>query len=60
VINIDTFTLICTHNPQDFFNGVEPDELIEVCQSTDLERDIKKQLAKGYTVIIIKAREDSG
>ena len=34
------FRITCTHNPQDFFNGVEPVELTRIYNTDQLETDV--------------------
>ena len=52
------FRITCTHNPQDFYNGVEPAELSKTYITDDLESSAYKELENGYQVIVSKAGED--
>ena len=48
------FRLICTHNPQDYFNGIEPRELSRTYDAmlfTSVS-SIVRELRAGYQVII--------
>lgn len=46
------FRITCTHNPQDFYNGVEPEELSKTYITDDLESSAYKELENGYQVIV--------
>ena len=46
------FRITCTHNPQDFYNGVEPAELSKTYITDDLESSAYKELENGYQVIV--------
>ena len=46
------FRITCTHNPQDFFNGVEPVELTRIYNTDQLETDVSYELNQGYQVIV--------
>ena len=48
------FQIIATHNPQDFFEGIEPEDLPEYYEATDENlTDIVSSCIKcGYTVIV--------
>ena len=48
------FEIIGTHNPQDFYNGTEPNDLVKVfiADEYDLTEVIKELLNGGYQVII--------
>lgn len=48
------YLVIATHNPQDFFNGDETDELYEYHEVTEekLTDTISKCLSDGYKVIV--------
>ena len=50
------YQIIATHNPQDFFEGIEPEDLPEYYEATDeILADIaSKCIEGGYTVIIYK------
>ena len=50
------FQIIATHNPQDFFNGIEPEDLPEYYEATNenLTEIVLKCIEGGYTVIIYK------
>ena len=54
------YQLIVTHNPQDFFEDKEPDELVQAMIATDetIQSDIKTLIQGGYKVIVLE-REDS-
>lgn len=54
------YQLIATHNPQDFFEDKEPDELVQVITATDetIQNDIKTLIQGGYKVIVLE-REDT-
>lgn len=47
------FQVIGTHNPQDFYNGVEPNDLVRVFITDEegLIKVIKELLNDGYQVI---------
>lgn len=51
------YTVIFTHNPQDFFEGSEPDDLFEIKITDDIEHDtimmILNQIKEGYKAIIL-------
>lgn len=51
------YTVIFTHNPQDFFEGSEPDDLFEIKITDNIERDtimmILNQIKEGYKAIIL-------
>ena len=49
------YTVVCTHNPQDFYNGEEPSELSKSYVTAHLEDDVSKELENGYQVIVTKA-----
>ena len=46
------FRITCTHNPQDFFNGEEPEELTKRYITDDLELSAREELKNGYQVIV--------
>lgn len=48
------YTIVFTHNPQDFFEGIEPDDLIVVREATneELEAEIVQMCADGYKAIV--------
>ncbi len=50
------YSIIATHNPQDFFEGIEPEDLPEFYEATDenLAEIVSKCIDGGYTVIICK------
>ena len=52
------FRITCTHNPQDFFNGVEPAELARTYNTDQLEDDVSHELEQGYQVIISEISRD--
>ena len=54
------YQLIATHNPQDFFEDKEPDELVQGITATDetIQNDIKTLIQGGYKFIFLE-REDS-
>lgn len=50
------YNVIFTHNPQDFFNGAEPDELTEFIMANDSKLpEILKRVDGGYYAIISKS-----
>ena len=50
------YQVIATHNPQDFFEGIEPEDLPECYEAADenLTEIVSKCIDGGYTVIIYK------
>ena len=52
------FRITCTHNPQDFYNGIEPTELAKAYNTNQLESDVSHELEQGYQVIVSKAGDD--
>ena len=54
-----TYQTIATHNPQDFFNGIEPENLPEYYEATNenLIEVVSKCIDGGYTVIIYKSED---
>lgn len=48
------YQIIATHNPQDFFEGIEPENLPEYYEATDenLNDIVSNCIKGGYTVII--------
>ena len=50
------YQIIATHNPQDFFEGLEPEDLPEYYEATNenLTEIVSKCVNGGYTVIIYK------
>ena len=52
------FRITCTHNPQDFYNGIEPAELAKTYTTSDLEKDAAQELENGYQVILSEACKD--
>lgn len=52
------FRITCTHNPQDFCNGIEPAELARTYNTDQLEDDVSHELKQGYQVIVSKAGDD--
>lgn len=52
------FRITCTHNPQDFYNGIEPAELAKAYNTNQLESDVSNELEQGYQVIVSKAGDD--
>lgn len=50
------YQIIATHNPQDFFEGIEPEYLPEYYEATNdnLTEIVSKCIDGGYTVIIYK------
>jgi hypothetical protein len=53
------FRLICTHNPQDFFNGDEPIELAKVYETDNLNDAIAREIMNGYKVIVTMLDADN-
>lgn len=53
------YQVIATHNPQDFFNGTEPDDLPEYYEATNenLADIVSKCISDGY-VVIVYPKED--
>jgi hypothetical protein len=51
------FRITCTHNPQDFYNGIEPSELTKAYTTSNLEEDAAKELENGYQVVVTKGDE---
>jgi hypothetical protein len=53
------YQVIATHNPQDFFNGTEPDDLPEHYAATNenLADVVSKCINDGY-VVIVYPKED--
>ena len=49
-----TYSVVFTHNPQDFFEGIEPDDLIVVREVTneELESEIVPMVDGGYKAIV--------
>lgn len=52
------FRITCTHNPQDFYNGIEPAELARTYNTDQLEDNVSYELKQGYQVIVSKAGDD--
>ena len=50
------YKIIATHNPQDFFEGIEPEDLPEYYEAKNesLTEIVSKFIDGGYTVIIYK------
>lgn len=57
------YTVIFTHNPQDFFEGSEPNDLAEIKITDDINHEtitmILDQIKEGYKAIIMGG-EDTG
>ena len=53
------YTIVFTHNPQDFFEGIDPDDLIVVREATneELEAKIVPIVDGGYKAIVFQAGE---
>ena len=53
------YQIIATHNPQDFFSGIEPEYLPEYYDATNenLAETVSKCIDGGY-VVIIYPKED--
>ena len=53
------YTIVFTHNPQDFFEGIEPDDLIVVREATneELQSEIVPMVDVGYKAIVFQAGE---
>ena len=53
------YTIVFTHNPQDFFEGIEPDDLIVVREVTneELESEIVPMVDGGHKAIVFQAGE---
>ena len=53
------YQIIATHNPQDFFNGKEPDDLPEYYEATNENfADIVSKCITGGYVVIVYPKED--
>lgn len=54
-----TYQIIATHNPQDFFEGIEPEDLPKYYEATNenLSEIVSKCINGGY-VVIIYPKED--
>ena len=52
------FMITCTHNPQDFYNGLEPAELAKIYITSNLGKNAAKELENGYQVIVSRAGDD--
>ena len=52
------FRITCTHNPQDFFNVQEPEELSKTYITDNLELDTSREIHDGYQVIVSEAEKD--
>ena len=50
------FYVIGTHNPQDFFTGIEPDDLVEEKEANqdNLAEIVTDLLNGGYKAIVLK------
>ena len=48
------YTIVFTHNPQDYFNGYEPPDLVLVTHTTgnNLQKEIVPMVTNGYHAII--------
>lgn len=46
------FKVICTHNPQEFFNGSEPAELARIHEADTLDDLVQAEIKGGYQVIV--------
>ena len=48
------YTIVFTHNPQDFFEGIEPEYLTVVREATneELEAEIAPMVDGGYKAIV--------
>ena len=54
-----TYKIIATHNPQDFFDGIEPEGLPEYYEATNENlTEIVSKCIKGGYVVIIYPKED--
>ena len=53
------YTIVFTHNPQDFFEGIEPDDLIVVREANkeELEAEIVPMVDWGYKAIVFQEGE---
>lgn len=53
------YTIVFTHNPQDFFEGIEPGDLIVVQEATneELESEIVPMVDGGYKAIVFQVGE---
>ena len=53
------YRIIATHNPQDFFEGIEPEDLPEYYEATNENlTDIVSKCIEGGYVVIIYPKED--
>ena len=50
------YTIVFTHNPQDFFEGIEPEDLTVVREATneELETEIAQMVAGGYKAVVFQ------
>lgn len=48
------YTIVFTHNPQDFFEGIEPEDFTVIKEATDeeLEVEIVQMVDGGYKAIV--------
>ena len=53
------YRLTVTHNPQDFYNGIEPPELSYSYTTDDLVASVDREIDSGYQVIVTKEDGDS-
>ena len=51
------FKVTQTHNPQDFFNGSEPQELARTYWTSTLEKNVSEALKGGFTAVITEMEE---
>ena len=53
------YAIVFTHNPQDFFEYIEPDDLIVVREATneELESEIVPMVDGGYKAIVFQEGE---
>lgn len=55
------YKVILTHNPQDFFEGIEPEDLTEtvIIKSAEDLRPILDMVSGGYKAIITQTGSDA-
>lgn len=46
------FKVIETHNPQDFFNGLEAPELSRTYWTSTLEKNVSEAVKNGFTAVV--------
>ena len=51
------FKVTQKHNPQYFFNGIEPPELSKTYWTASLEKNVSESLSDGFMVVITEQEE---